>query len=161
MSHKQTSRLANEANRNSRNSDLLPTCKRQTGSALVIAIFIIIVLSALGAALVNMLDSSQEGVAFEVLGTRAYTAAQSGIQWQLAQVFPLNSVAIACQSQANIDSATPSFALAQGLAQCSLTVSCDDFELDGVRYYTIESYAECAIDGEMTSRKLAVEARSL
>jgi MSHA biogenesis protein MshP len=134
---------------------------KQTGSALVIAIFVIIVLSVLGAALVNMLDSSQEGVAYEVLGTRAYTAAQSGLQWQLAEVFPLNSDAIACKSSADINSNTPSFSASKGLAQCKVNVICDDFTLDGIRYYTIESSAECTIDGELTSRTVAVEARSL
>jgi MSHA biogenesis protein MshP len=134
---------------------------RQKGSALVIAIFIIIVLSALGAALVNMLDSSQEGVAYEVLGTRAYTAAQSGLQWQLAEVFPLNSSAVSCKNQAAIDSITPVFNNVQGLAQCSINVSCTDFELNSIRYYTITSSGECTIDGEVTSRRVAVEARSL
>ena len=134
---------------------------KQKGSALVIAIFIIIVLSALGAALVNMLDSSQEGTAFEVLGTRAYTAAQSGLQWQLSEVFPLNGSAIACKSQADINSRTPNFSNTQGLAQCNVNVTCSNFELDDIRYYSIVSIGQCSIDGEVTSRKLAVEARSL
>lgn len=152
MSHKQTLRIAKHSHTS------LP---KQKGSALVIAIFIIIVLSALGAALVSMLDSSQEGVAYEVLGTRAYTAAQSGLQWQLAEVFPLNSGAISCKSQADIDSTTPTFNNVQGLARCTVSVSCADFELDSIRYYTITSSGECAIDGEVTSRKVSVEARSL
>tara|TARA_R110000744_G_scaffold76431_8_gene151467 strand:- start:595 stop:1080 length:486 start_codon:yes stop_codon:yes gene_type:complete len=134
---------------------------RQKGSALVIAIFIIIVLSALGAALVNMLDSSQEGVAYEVLGTRAYTAAQSGLQWQLAEVFPLSSHAAICKSQADINSRTPAFLNVKGLAQCTVSVTCNDFELDSVRYYSITSTGQCNLDGEVTSRRVAVEARSL
>tara|TARA_R110000737_G_scaffold316626_1_gene327005 strand:- start:1440 stop:1925 length:486 start_codon:yes stop_codon:yes gene_type:complete len=133
----------------------------QTGSALVIAIFAIIVMSLLGAALVNMLDSSQEGVAYEVLGTRAYTAAQSGLQWQLSEVFPLNSDAIACKIPTEINSLTPTFNNVPGLAQCSINVTCVDFVLDSVRYYTITSTSECAIDGEVTSRRVAVEAHSL
>jgi len=134
---------------------------QQTGSALVIAIFIIVVLSALGAALVNMLDSSQEGVAYEVLGTRAYTAAQSGLQWQLSEVFPLTSDALACKNQTQINSATPNFTNTQGLAQCTVIISCTDFQRESVRYYSISSTAECALDGEFSSRALAVEARSL
>tara|TARA_R110000787_G_scaffold145546_1_gene259343 strand:- start:71 stop:556 length:486 start_codon:yes stop_codon:yes gene_type:complete len=134
---------------------------QQTGSALVIAIFAIIVMSLLGAALVNMLDSSQEGVAYEVLGTRAYTAAQSGLQWQLSEVFPLNSDAVACKTPTEINSLTPVFNNAPGLAQCSVNVTCADFVLDSVRYYTITSTSECTIDSEVTSRKVAVEAHSL
>ena len=135
MSHKQPQRIIKHSHSFLRRST-------QKGSALVIAIFIIIVLSALGAALVNMLDSSQEGVAYEVLGTRAYTAAQSGLQWQLSEAFPLGSVV-------------------PGLKQCTVSVTCSDFELDNVRYYSISSTGQCTIDGEKTSRTVAVEARSL
>ncbi|MFT5815055.1 MAG: MSHA biogenesis protein MshP [Psychroserpens sp.] len=134
---------------------------QQAGSALVIAIFVIIVLSVLGAALVKMLDSSTESVAYEVLGTRAYTAAVSGLQWQLAEVFPLNGPAIACKLPADIDSATPSFNNTLGLAQCNVSVSCTDFERDGIRYYSITGTGTCNIDSELTSRKIAVEAHSL
>lgn len=133
----------------------------QMGSALVIAIFVIIVLSVLGAALVNMLDSSQEGVAYEVLGTRAYTAAQSGLQWQLAEVFPLDSDAIACKSSTEINNITPTFTNTLGLAQCSVAVTCKDFLHESIRYYVITSTGQCVLDGEFTSRTLQVDARSL
>jgi MSHA biogenesis protein MshP len=138
---------------------------QQTGSALVIAIFVIIVLSALGAALVKVLDSSQESVGYEVLGTRAYTVAQSGLQWQLGEVFPLDSPAIAC---ADIDNPPPdnpprpSFNHTLGYAQCEVSVSCSDFDREnGIRYYTITATGTCAIGSESTSRKIAVKARSL
>jgi MSHA biogenesis protein MshP len=135
--------------------------KRNQGSALVIAIFIIIVISLLGSALVNILNSSQKNVAFEVLGTRAYTAAQSGIQWQLSQVFPLNSEAVVCENETDIEIATPSFSNTEGLAQCSVSVSCSNLIHNSVTYYIITSIGECAIDGEDTSRQIEVEARSL
>ena len=133
---------------------------QQAGSALVIAIFVIIVLSVLGASLVKMLDSSQESVTYEVLGTRAYTAAYSGLQWQLAEVFPLNSTAIACK---NPITNTPSFNNTLGLAQCNVSVTCTDFVHPGnkTRYFSITATGTCAIGSELTSRKLAVEAHSL
>jgi MSHA biogenesis protein MshP len=131
---------------------------QQAGSALVIAIFVIIVLSVLGTALVKMLESSQESVAYEVLGTRAYTAAQSGLQWQLAKVFPLSDSPSACADIVNAP--LPIFDNTLGLAQCNVSVSCDDFVHDSIRYYTITSTGECAIGSELTSRKIAVEARS-
>ena len=134
---------------------------KQQGSALVIAIFIIVVMSLLGAALVNMMKSSQEGVAYEVLGTRAYTAAQSGVQWQLSEVFPLDSDAIACKNQTDINNNTPTFANVQGLSQCRVSVSCTDFERDNIRYYIVKSTGECTLDAEVTSRTVVVDARSL
>ena len=134
---------------------------RQSGSALVIAIFVIIVLSLLGAALVKILDSSQESVAFEVLGTRAYNAAQTGIQWQLAQIFPFDSVSQACSA---ISFTPPDISDISGFEGCEikLTVdSCADFLHDGTRYYTVMSTGQCNIGAETTSRTLEVEARSL
>ena len=134
---------------------------QQAGRALVIAIFVIIVLSVLGATLVKMLESSQESVAYEVLGTRAYTAALSGLQWQLAEVFPLNSPAIVCADIVN-SPPPPSFNNTLGLAQCKVSVSCSDFDREnGIRYYTITATGTCAIGSESTSRKIAVKARSL
>ncbi len=155
-------KMSHVGQRNARNLALSRFRHRQQGSALVIAIFIIIVFSVLGAALVNMLDSSQEGVAYEVLGTRAYTAAQSGLQWQLSEVFPLSSDAVACKSQADIDAATPNFSTTTGFIQCNISVNCRDFTGDeGIRYYVITSTGECALDGEVTSRTVEVDARSL
>jgi MSHA biogenesis protein MshP len=133
------------------------------GSALVIAIFVIIVMSLLGATLVKILASSQQNVVYEVLGTRAFAAAQSGIQWQLSQIFPLNtSGGTACAAQNDIDINTPIYNNVKGLAQCSVSVQCTDFVIDSIRYYTVNATAECeAASGILTSRTIEVEARSL
>jgi MSHA biogenesis protein MshP len=134
---------------------------RQSGSALVIAIFVIIVLSLLGAALVKILDSSQENVAFEVFGTRAYNAAQTGIQWQLAQIFPLDGTIKTCSS---ISITPPDISAISGFEGCEikLTVdSCVDFTYGSSQYYTVKSTGQCKIGAEITSRTLEVEARNL
>ena len=68
--------------------------ERQSGSALVIAIFVLVIMTLLGSALIRMQSSSAETVVYEVMGTRAYAAAQTGIQWQLKEVFPLNTIGI-------------------------------------------------------------------
>jgi MSHA biogenesis protein MshP len=137
---------------------------QQAGSALVIAIFVIIVLSVLGTALVKILESSQESVAYEVLGTRAYTAAQSGLQWQLAKVFPLNlpDPLITLESDcADNDNALSSSNNTLGLAQCDVSVTCTKIDHASISYYTITATGTCAIGSEQTSRKIAVEARTL
>jgi MSHA biogenesis protein MshP len=134
---------------------------RQSGSSLVIAIFVIIVLSLLGAALVKILDSSQESVAFEVFGTRAYNAAQTGIQWQLAQLFPLDGNIKMCSE---ISNTPPDISAVSGFEGCEIQLSvssCVDFLHDGSRYYTIMSTGQCSVGAEITSRTLEVEARSL
>ena len=142
----------------------LPNRKVNNGSSLVIAIFVIVVMSLLGAALVKMMDSSQENVAFEVLGTRAYTAARTGVQWQLAQLFPvgLNSESVKTCDSVNND--LPDISNIPGLQGCLIVdpIECEDFLHDGnVRYYTITSVGQCNINGEVTSRVIEVEARSM
>jgi MSHA biogenesis protein MshP len=138
------------------------------GSSLVIAIFVIVVMSLLGAALVKMMDSSQENLAFEVLGTRAYNAAQTGVQWQLAQLFPvgLNSITVNTCADVRSDNSIvlPDTSNISGLQGCRIVdpIQCEDFlASDGVRYYTITSVGQCDINGEVTSRVIEVEARSM
>lgn len=133
------------------------------GSSLVIAIFIIVVMSLLGAALVKMLASSQQNVTFEVLGARAYTAAQTGVQWQLAQLFPVGLMSGTEQACNDVSHVPPTINNTSGLQGCYIInpIECNDFLHNGVRYYTITSIGQCDIDGEVTSRIIEVEARSL
>ena len=137
--------------------------KHNRGSALVIAIFVIVVMSLLGMALVKMMDSSQQNVAFEVLGTRAFSAAQTGAQWQLAQLFPVGLNSASANTCAGVSQAPPPVHNAPGLQDCFIAspITCEDFLHDGVRYYTITSVGQCQLDGEVTSRIIEVEARSM
>lgn len=59
---------------------------RIRGFAIVSAIFILVVLAALGAFIVNISTSQQIGSAIDVLGARAYQAARAGIEWGLYRV---------------------------------------------------------------------------
>ena len=60
--------------------------KRLRGFAIVTAIFILVVLAALGAFVVNISTSQHIGSALDVQGVRAYQAARAGIEWGLYQV---------------------------------------------------------------------------
>ena len=60
--------------------------KRIRGFALVSAIFILVVLAALGAFIVSISTSQQIGSALDVQGVRAYQAARAGIEWGLYSV---------------------------------------------------------------------------
>jgi len=132
---------------------------KQRGSAIVIAIFVIVVMALLAAGLVKILSSSAESVAYEVIGTRAYAAAQTGAQWQLLEVFPHNTnTATACKS--NI--AEPDLSSVEGLEFCQAKVSCDDSgTFEGTTYYVITSVGQCSFGGVITSRTVTIEARSL
>lgn len=63
--------------------------KRMRGFAIVSAIFILVVLAALGAFIVSISTSQQIGSALDVQGVRALQAARAGIEWGLYQQLPL------------------------------------------------------------------------
>mgnify|MGYP001073490976 FL=1 len=57
--------------------------KDSGGFALFSAIFILVVLAALGAFILNISSSQQIGSALDVQGVRAYQAARAGVEWGL------------------------------------------------------------------------------
>ncbi len=59
---------------------------RQRGFALVTAIFLLVVLAALGAFMVTMSTVQHTTSAQDVQGSRAYQAARAGIEWGVYQV---------------------------------------------------------------------------
>lgn len=58
----------------------------QRGFTIVSAIFILVVLAALGAFIVTITTTQQISSALDVQGSRAYQAARSGIEWGVYQV---------------------------------------------------------------------------
>ena len=66
---------------------MFPSLMRQRGISLVLAIFVIILMSALLLALGRQLISSSKAVSVEVQGSRAFNAAQSGLELGLTQLF--------------------------------------------------------------------------
>jgi MSHA biogenesis protein MshP len=152
----------------------LHASKKQRGSALVIAVFIIVVMTVLGVALVRMLGASSESVAYEVIGTRAYAMAQTGVQWAGGKVFPLNSGALHCDgttpvansgndfTSSSIFSPPSSISNNDGLNGCQISsLTCNDLKYDDVVYFTISSTGRCDVGGVITSRTIVIEARSL
>lgn len=86
----------------------------QYGFTVVSAIFILVVLSALAAFIVNVSSSQQIGSAQDLLGVRAYQAARAGIEWGLYR-----------QLQAGSCVASSSFTpAADTLAEFRVTVQC-------------------------------------
>jgi MSHA biogenesis protein MshP len=84
------------------------------GFVLPAAIFLLVVLAALGAAIVTVSTTQQIGSALDVQGTRAYQAARAGIEWGLYR-----------QLQASSCAATSSFVpTASTLAGFTVTVKC-------------------------------------
>ena len=125
--------------------------------------------------MMRILSTGGESIAFEVIGTRAYSAAQTGLQWRLQQIFSIGPVTKHCNGSVvdpavvvftSSDTALPpapfSFLNTNGLHNCEVTaLSCNDFKLDGTTYYTVSSTGQCSIGDEVTTRSVEVQARSL
>ncbi|MEW6997619.1 hypothetical protein AADZ86_07935 [Colwelliaceae bacterium BS250] len=133
--------------------------KNQQGSVLTMAIFMIVIFSVLGLVLVRVISTASESVSYEVMGLRSYTAADSGLQWGLQQLFPLSSAVIEC---ADVNFNNVPNLQTEGLNQCQITnLECTDFEDAGTRYYTLTSTGSCSSGEVSTVRTLQIDARSL
>lgn len=139
------------------------TPHKQKGSALIIAIFIIVVMTLLVAALSKLLSSSSESISYEVLGTRAFFAAQSGMEQGLTQLFPLSGTSSYCAPAGVAGSAaaeTVSFT-ADGLQECSYTLSCSSGRASAAVtetiYYQLTSTGSCGSGQLQTSRTIEME----
>lgn len=67
-------------------SSLRVTRSRQEGFSLVSAIFLLVVIAALGTFAVTLSTTQQQSAALDVMGARAYQAARAGIEWGAYQV---------------------------------------------------------------------------
>jgi MSHA biogenesis protein MshP len=95
----------------------------ESGFSLVTAIFLLVVLSGLGAAMMTFFTAQQQGSALDVLGARAYQASRAGIEWGAYQVVQNSGVGFApnCQPGPTAQSLP---ALAGTLAEFTVSVSC-------------------------------------
>lgn len=136
---------------------MFPEAGRQKGSALTVAVFIIVVMALLVAGLLALLNRQSGTLVYEVLGSRAYLAAQSGIQAGLVRLYPLNGSLGSCSLLSSGDQALA----APGLAGCHYRLSCAeqqsaDADLPG-RVLRLTSTGQCTGGSLATSRQLAVE----
>lgn len=75
-----------------------PEEKRQSGFAMVSAIFILVALAALGAFIATVSSTQHVGSALDVDGARAYQAARAGVEWGVARALASN-----CVGSSNLD----------------------------------------------------------
>lgn len=131
---------------------------KEKGSALVLAIFVIVVVTLLGVTLVRMMSSNAETIAYEVIGTRSFQAAKAGAQRKLSELFPLLPNNGECLAGVEYD-----FSAIKGLENCkAVNVSCEpEATVNSVTYYIIKSRGECDVANVFTSRQIEIRARVL
>lgn len=66
--------------------DRFSTPHAQQGFAITTAIFLLVVLAALGTAMLTFSSAQHAGAAMDVQGARAYQAARAGIEWGAYQM---------------------------------------------------------------------------
>ena len=144
---------------------------KQQGSSLVLALFVIVILTLLGSVMMRIISTSSETVSQEVLGTRAYMAANSAMQAELQQLFPLDGTNNCASSTSDYDLTNLGSDI-PGLYHCDATTTCTKYytdPTDGTNYYQLTSTGHCGV-GTMeedskavviSSRTIQVEARSL
>jgi MSHA biogenesis protein MshP len=126
---------------------------RQQGFAIITAVFLIVVLSLLGAMIVSLSTTQQVGSARDLLGSRAYFAARAGIEWGSYQVLQSG----ACAASSTLPALTGS---AGGF---TVTVSCSasgPFDEAGttVRVYRITSTASTGTLGQLDHAERQLQA---
>ncbi len=135
---------------------------RQQGSMLVIALFIIVVMTLLVASMSKLLQSSSEAVSFEVLGSRAFFAAQSGMERAVALIYPLDIQDVqdsitACAAGAIVDL---DFEQTPGLAACDVEVNCRSQESSiepSIYHFWLSSKGSCGQGDSKTFRTIEME----
>ncbi|MEW5791781.1 MAG: hypothetical protein ACOY4L_12645 [Pseudomonadota bacterium] len=130
---------------------------REHGFSLPIAIFILVVMALLGTAMTRLIAPGSQSVAYEVLSTRAFYAAESGAQWGMNRLFPPGGGGDSCAAA----SGTQSFSQS-GLTGCSATVACTVSAVPTAtgsqNYYTLRSTGSCGTGGDMALRVIEVGA---
>ena len=136
-----------------------PGC--QQGFSLVLVIFILVALSLLAAAMINVFSAGGESVTREVISARALLAAESGAQRKLADIFPAGAGAgLAGQC------VTTNYTSAQlgGLRGCStflVTVECRPFAVDGVGFFNLVSTGRCGPADSPAVRVVEIQVRDI
>lgn len=147
----------------------------QRGSALAVILFALVVMSALGLALVRLISSQSQQVISEVLAVQAMQAAQTAVEWRLIQLLPLSTAARHCDGtvDSNAISDGSSFNSStslnvdglSGFNSCTpVTVECSSYRYGGRALFRLQATASCSssgADGVSVSRGLVVEAQAL
>lgn len=91
----------------------------EAGFSAVAALFLLVVLAALGTFILSVSSTQHVGQAYDVQGSRAYQASRAGIEWGLYQVL---QAGVACP-------ATTSF-VPPAIADFTVTVGCSSSSTD-------------------------------
>lgn len=141
---------------------------KQQGSSIIIALFVIIIISLLGASLASLQRDSAQGTSYEVYAARAYLSAYSASEIALVTLFPLNSTdADTSNCSDSVPTASISVPLSDdaGFSGCTASYQCEILTptvSQGLpTRYKVVSTAVCQNAQTVTRRQVTVEAVNL
>ncbi|UZE95776.1 hypothetical protein [Alkalimarinus alittae] len=128
--------------------------KKQSGIGLPVALFVITVLALIVVAITDLEESSGVSFSLDVNSMRAFYAAESGAQIDMAKIFPSSGAVASCSSQT-----TALGFSADGLNGCRATVARSCVAVDGVSYFSLKSTGACGSGVDTAERVIVVRAR--
>lgn len=96
----------------------------ERGFSMISAIFLLVVIAALGTFAVTLSSTQHQSALLDILGSRTYQAARAGIEWGAYQVVPGSALNFASSCRASGTSSSSISPLAGTLANCTVTVNC-------------------------------------
>lgn len=117
---------------------------KQSGFSIVVAIFILVVLSVLAVSMVSLYVGQQTNSSRDLQGARAYQAARAGMEWGVYQVMsPENATAVTAPYNCAGSMGTPTFsgALQNFTVNVSCSVTSTTEGSNTIRVYQITSTA--------------------
>ena len=133
------------------------TRRNSQGSALLLALFTLVVMSLLGISLMRLLHSQSQATGFEVYGTRALMVAESALELQLTELFPLVGAAN-CVASTDYDLSS-----IEGLHGCRAQVTCQPLAVNELNstLYQLVAIGRCQAGDFRTERVVEAQAREL
>lgn len=133
--------------------------KKQDGSMVIMALFLIVVVGLLAGTLISIVSASSNSTIYQVYGLRAQQAAQTGVQSLLQASFPVGAEPQSCNQTINNPSSMSNVA---GLESCAFSASCETDSLTFANvdylYFKYTSTGTCVVNKSVVTRTLSVDA---
>lgn len=129
------------------------------GFSIVMAMFILVVLALLAAAMLSIVGAGSDSVAREVLSARALMAAESGAQRKLNEIFPPGAAVNPASCQSAPGTNYTDFSGLVGCSNFSVVVECSSVNVNAVNYFTLTSVGRCGPTSDQAVRIVEVQAK--
>ena len=96
----------------------------ERGFSLISAIFLLVVIAALGTFAVTLSTAQQQSAVLDIMGSRAYQAARTGMEWGAYQILPGSAAAFASACRTGGNNSQTISPLSGTLANFSVVVNC-------------------------------------